>query len=81
MGTSWRAEHKRVPGEGASYFPPLRAPVGSAGPAAAAAATDGRREASQGPGSRVTNVPHSKARWIPLPLALWLFEETLGCFS
>lgn len=48
---------------------------------AGAVDTDGRSEPSWGPGSRVTNVPHSKARWMPLPLAPWLLEETLGCFS
>lgn len=46
-----------------------------------AEATDGRGEASLVPGSRVINVLHREARWRPPPLALWLLQETLGCFS
>lgn len=33
-----------------------------------------------GPGSRVTNVLHREARWMPLPLAPWLLKETLAAF-
>ena len=42
---------------------------------------EGRREASQALSSRVTNVLHREARWMPPPLALRLLQETLGCFS
>lgn len=81
----------KVPREGTDTPPPpcpqVTAPVRAAGPAAQATEggscgyTDGRREASLVPGSGVTNVLHTEARWMPLALAPRLLKETLGCFS
>lgn len=74
MCTRGKAQSMRVPREEVPLTP-LRGPTGVADPtvrllrwALASVASDGRREASQAPGSRVTNVLHSEADGCP---CLW----------